>query len=507
VCASIKIYLIKIHLFKCPSPKHAARVQAVRKPAGIILAVLVVLTLLAATLYTVAHTYSTVDKTLNSLRLGTPSLKKLINPTYGPNEYSLTAVIPLTNPSREPIMLRNVNCSVLINGTPAGSLQLNNLELGAGSEAFLNTPLNTGADTALDHAINSSATLNLTVVVKASTDAAITNRLNLGSVSRTMVKQALINTSTLITGLRAAGTAPITTSSSGWVSIPEAGIRVSKDVAWVANGYRLDAVGDGVRAEAVIMVEGLGGNQGKPVSFCVAEDMRVVHDYYANCAEFDNGIRLGAGEVGFVVIPFKAEYSFGMRGYYVTIGKPADKGICGDSILSPSPRSVMGVNTAPHVKARILNPTKYTDCGLSKAYYTQKSSYPPRLKFVNKDSIASVKISWLVNGHEVTSVKKGTWVDADVLIKAARPFDDPDALVCVKADLKVVSDKDVACAHLHINLVAGEDYEVIINFKASNYGHSFLGIGKQRGFYIHLNVGGYSMTQESRYPPRLKYKG
>jgi len=114
-------------------------------------------------------------------------------------------------------------------------------------------------------------------------------------------------------------------------------------------------------------------------------------------------------------------------------------------------------------------------------------------------NVASAK--WYVNGHEVTSVKSGTWVDAKVTIRAFPYLRDTTFKVCVRKDYKYWFDKNEKCITRTVTIYNYGEKTFTIHFKAEH--HWLL-----RGYFITVEMyDGHSKPKwvmPSHYPPRLK---
>ena len=125
-----------------------------------------------------------------------------------------------------------------------------------------------------------------------------------------------------------------------------------------------------------------------------------------------------------------------------------------------------------------------------------------RLSLINYgEGYGVISAKWYVDGHEVTSVKSGTWVDAKVTIRADPYVRGGTFKVCVRKDYKHWFDKDEACITRTVTLYNYREATFTIHFKAEH--HWLL-----KGYFITLEMyDGHSKTKwvmPSNYPPRLK---
>jgi len=262
--------------------------------------------------------------------------------------------------------------------------------------------------------------------------------------------------------LRSKGHGGLTTSLGPAISV--------YDVAWYSNdGRQITEVEQGNIVYLKFTVKANNDVRNYPITACVFYDVKHASDWSLTCRDYSLTMKKGETKritIGFIasIIP---QISGEVRGLYLSVG-------------------YFDITTGTFVEA----------------YYSMPNSYPPRLKFVGPPPhIEVVGAAWYVNGHEVTKVKKNTYVEARIRLKAVTRSYGVRVEYCVRADYKYVLDKNVKCSHTVLNLNEGEEKTLTITFKAEK--HFLL-----RGYFIKVKIsqqeGPKTWEMSNHYPPRLK---
>jgi len=239
-------------------------------------------------------------------------------------------------------------------------------------------------------------------------------------------------------------------------------------VKWYVNGHEVTEVQQGDYVTAKFTVKAESDLDDAPISVCVMVDVANSVDTALKC---ENSIKvtLKQGEEKELSITFKAaNIPDGSRGFYLDVGP-----------------------TECH----------YFGCSLGDVYYETPNHYPPRLKVSNVvPYILVTDAGWYVGGHEVTSVHKGTWVDAKVTLKALTNSHNVKVEFCVRRDYKYWFDKNEKCITLTISLKKEQTTTLTIHFQANH--HWLL-----RGYFMKVKIwewSEHSWQMPNHYPPRLK---
>ena len=148
----------------------------------------------------------------------------------------------------------------------------------------------------------------------------------------------------------------------------------------------------------------------------------------------------------------------------------------------------------------------------NKKIYTMPSSYPPRLKVIERQTLTTtttqrptgiISISgvyWLVNGKKASTAKLGDSVKACVEVIAQGGAATATVTIDVRKDLAFRPDQSLLKKTFTVSLNPGERKTLCVTFTAQEKSGLLF-----RGYFIEVKINGVKVyTMPSSYPPRLK---
>jgi len=247
------------------------------------------------------------------------------------------------------------------------------------------------------------------------------------------------------------------------------------NVKWYVNNHRATRVrvGDKVTVKFTLKAN---MDTNDIIGTCIILDKAYADD---ECVEGKNiSVSLRKGEEKEITLRYKVLHDqSNYRGYYLIVGHFV--------------RDVTRVEGYPVIIRYVIDDD----------IYSMPNNYPPRLKQIHEHPhVIVVNTGWYVNDKKVTSVHKGTWVDAKITLKALTRSHAVKVEFCVRRDYKYWFDKDEKCITTTVNLDKGETKTLTIHFQANH--HTWL-----KGYFMKVKIWEWSKhtwQMPSHYPPRLK---
>ena len=110
-----------------------------------------------------------------------------------------------------------------------------------------------------------------------------------------------------------------------------------------------------------------------------------------------------------------------------------------------------------------------------------------------------VEAFWQTDDQQVSATASGREIHAHVIVKATEEYVG-SIVVKVRKDISLWPDSDYQTATFPVNLTAGEQEDLELNFRPDEASNSRL-----RGYFLEINfkVAGATWVMENSYPPRL----
>ena len=423
--------------------------------------------------------YSSAESNLNGISVSDVRLNSIyaLPDTYG---VGMNVSFKVINDLMHDLNLRSVTYVLSVDGIRVGEVNVGSLNMPPSSGKDINVRLNITKPEALE-AINKSlvrGSMELGIGVNYGVDVRLFNVLTF-----TSARHAAHTTQAVSLGrfLKHKGSTLLQANQNPG---PHA-IEVTR-VVWLVSGKQVDKVVDGQVVTAVISVraaedvkKALEEAQSNHLEICVMHDYKVLSDTRTKCIAVPEDMKQGDSRV--FTITFTARDKFALRGYYVSVGYGSEAS--GQTIGS----------------------------GIYLPYWTMKSQYPPRLRIATPSF--KVRVQWLVDGREVSSVSAGTDTYAKITIQAVNGLPKSNVKICVREDIAHGSDENTVCMTGTIpDLTSQSSFTVGIPFKADYHHHShFFYSTYTRGYFITIKFEGIytkssllSWEMPNHYPPRLK---
>jgi len=267
-------------------------------------------------------------------------------------------------------------------------------------------------------------------------------------------------------------TPPTTTVSSTYSPTPStpSGIIQVIEAYWSQNGQKVSTVYKGDVVDAVVKLYCINAPVQGKLTIYVKKDMVALPDQVFASKTF--AVNLMPGETKAYSVSFAPDQSSSsiLRGYHIEVW---------------------------------LN---------NKKIYTMPSSYPPRLKVIERQTLTTTTtqrptgtisisgIYWLVNGKKASTANLGDSVKACVEVIAQGGVATATVTIDVRKDLAFRPDQSLLAKTFTVSLNPGERKTLCVTFTAQEKSGLFF-----RGYFIEVKINGVKVyTMPSSYPPRLK---